>query len=325
MLDGSHLLVGCRKVEPADAREGNGRRAHGAGLQRDIEIATGEPFGAHSLRRRTNRQQFGMSRRIPQLEGAVARRGHNSPGRIRDGRAHRHLAAGRSRFGFGKGLLHGLWKIEAHRANWNRGAKSVKGREREDMRIVGGRFKGHGLAAPPGLATRPTTDRVRESIFNILAHGIAGFAIEGARVLDLFAGTGALGLEAISRGARFCQFVDESAQARGIIRRNADALGVIGLVKIWRRDAARLGACAPQPGFDLVFADPPYGRGLGEAALHALAEGGWLNAGAVVVLEETIKAAVAEVPGLTLIDRRDYGDTQIRFYRLPHGNSGRTS
>ena len=184
------------------------------------------------------------------------------------------------------------------------------------MRIVGGKFKGHGIAAPAGQATRPTTDRVRESIFNILAHGIEGFQLEGARVLDLFAGTGALGLEAISRGARFCQFVDDSAEARGIIRRNADALGVIGLVKIWRRDATRLGPCAPQPGFDLVFADPPYGKGLGEAALRSLVDGGWLNPQAVVMLEETLKAEVSEVPGLTLLDRRDYGDTQVRFYRF---------
>ena len=183
------------------------------------------------------------------------------------------------------------------------------------MRIVGGKFKGHSLAAPSGLATRPTTDRVRESIFNILAHGIAGFDLEGARVLDLFAGTGALGLEAVSRGARFCQFVDDSAEARGVIRRNADALGIIGLVKIWRRDATSLGPCAPQPGFNLVFADPPYGKGLGEKALRSLVDGAWLNPDAIVMLEESLKAEVASVPGLRLLDRRDYGDTQVRFYR----------
>ncbi|HRX36009.1 MAG TPA: 16S rRNA (guanine(966)-N(2))-methyltransferase RsmD [Aestuariivirga sp.] len=184
------------------------------------------------------------------------------------------------------------------------------------MRIVGGKFKGHSLAAPAGQATRPTTDRVRESIFNILAHGIDGFDLEGARVLDLFAGTGALGLEAISRGARFCQFVDDSAEARGVIRRNADSLGVIGLVKIWRRDATKLGPCAPQPRFDLVFADPPYGKGLGGKALQALVDGEWLNTGAVVMLEEAVKIDIPEVPSLTLLDRRDYGDTQVRFYRF---------
>jgi 16S rRNA (guanine966-N2)-methyltransferase len=183
------------------------------------------------------------------------------------------------------------------------------------MRIVGGKFKGRSIAAPAGQATRPTSDRVREAIFNILSHGIEGFSFEGARVMDLFAGTGAMGLEALSRGARFCQFVDDSAAARGLIGSNADGLGVIGQCKIWRRDATKLGPCAPQPPFDLVFADPPYGKGLGGKALASLVDGSWLAPGAVVVLEEAENAEVAEVPGLTLLDRRAYGDTQVRFYR----------
>ena len=183
------------------------------------------------------------------------------------------------------------------------------------MRIVGGKFKGHGLAGPKGQATRPTSDRVRESIFNILAHGVEDFSIEGARVLDLFAGTGAMGLEALSRGARFCQFVDDAAEARGVIRRNADALGVIGQCKIWRRDATRLGPAAPQPGFDLVFADPPYDKGLGTKALASLVEGQWLNNGAVIVMEEAERAELACPPGLTEIDRRVYGETQVLIAR----------
>ncbi len=183
------------------------------------------------------------------------------------------------------------------------------------MRIVGGKFKGHGLQGPKGQATRPTSDRVREAIFNILAHGIPDFAVEGARVLDLFAGTGAMGLEALSRGARFCQFVDDSAEARGIIRRNADALGVIGQCKIWRRDAIRLGPAAPQPGFDLAFADPPYGKGLGTKALASLVDGQWLNKSAVVVVEEAERAELACPPGLTEIDRRAYGETQVLIAR----------
>jgi 16S rRNA (guanine966-N2)-methyltransferase len=183
------------------------------------------------------------------------------------------------------------------------------------MRIVGGKFKGHGLQGPKGQATRPTSDRVRESIFNILAHGVEGFSIEGARVLDLFAGTGAMGLEALSRGARFCQFVDHSAEARGVIRRNADALGVIGQCKIWRRDATRLGPAAPQPGFDLVFADPPYSKGLGTKALISLVEGQWLNGGAVVVMEEAERAELTSPPELAEIDRRIYGETQILIAR----------
>jgi 16S rRNA (guanine966-N2)-methyltransferase len=172
------------------------------------------------------------------------------------------------------------------------------------MRIVGGTFKGRGLASPKGDGTRPTSDRVRESIFNILSH-----------VMDLFAGTGALGFEAVSRGARFCQFVEEAVEARGIIRNNADALGVIGQCKIWRRDATSLGLCAPQTPFDLIFADPPYGRGLGEKALASVMAGNWLSPGGVVVLEEAEKVSVADVAGLTLFDTRIYGDTQVRFYR----------
>jgi len=183
------------------------------------------------------------------------------------------------------------------------------------MRIVGGKFKGRTLAAPSDQATRPTSDRVREAMFNILAHGIDGFTLEGVRVLDLFAGTGALGLEAISRGARFCQFIDEGAEARGLVRQNADALGVIGQVKIWRRDATKLGPCAPQTPFDLVFADPPYGKGLGAKALASMVEGQWLSPNAIVVLEEAGTADVPDVPSLALLDTRSYGETQVRFYR----------
>jgi len=192
---------------------------------------------------------------------------------------------------------------------------SLAGDSRHSMRIVGGKFKGHSLATPAGRSTRPTSDRTREAIFNILAHGIEDLELEGARVLVLFAGTGAMGLEALSRGARFCQFVDDSAAARGLIGRNVDALGVIGQCKIWRRDAARLGPCAPQPAYDLVFADPPYGKGLGEKALKAMVEGGWMVRGGIVVLEEAEKAEMGEIAGLALIDQRSYGDTQVRFYR----------
>ena len=184
------------------------------------------------------------------------------------------------------------------------------------MRIVGGKFKGLHLLTPEGDATRPTSDRVREAIFNILAHGIAGLELEGARVLDLFAGTGALGLEALSRGARYAHFIDESAEARGLVRNNADKLGVIGQCKIWRRDARDLGPCAPLPKFDLAFCDPPYGKGLGVSALRSLVAGEWLNAGAIVVLEEIDKAEVPDISGLALIDERAYGETKVRFLRF---------
>ena len=183
------------------------------------------------------------------------------------------------------------------------------------MRIVAGKFKGRELLGPTSIATRPTSDRVRESLFNILAHGVEGFEMEGARVMDLFAGTGALGLEALSRGAKFCQFVEESAEARGIIRKNADAFGAIGQCKIWKRDATDLGPCAPQSPFELAFIDPPYGQGLGKKALQALVDGSWLTAGGMVVLEDSDAAEVAEVVGLTLVDTRIYGAACVRIYR----------
>jgi 16S rRNA (guanine966-N2)-methyltransferase len=156
---------------------------------------------------------------------------------------------------------------------------------------------------------------VREAVFNVLAHGIEGFGLEDARVLDLFAGTGALGLEALSRGARFALFVDEAAAARAAIRRNAETLEVTGQIKIWRRDATKLGPCAPLAPFGLAFIDPPYGRGLGEAALAQLVAGGWLAPGAVVVVEEADRATVAAPDGLEVLDSRAYGDTRVLFLR----------
>lgn len=184
------------------------------------------------------------------------------------------------------------------------------------MRIVAGRFKGHGLVAPAGLATRPTSDRLRESLFNILAHDVAS-PVEGARVLDLFAGTGALGLEALSRGARFALFVEEAAPARAAIRRNIEALGLTGAAKIFRRDASRLGPMPPSAGgpFDLVFCDPPYGQGLVLPALSSAAAGGWLASGALVVAETGAHDAFAALSGFELCTERRYGETAIRILR----------
>ncbi len=181
------------------------------------------------------------------------------------------------------------------------------------MRIVGGRFRGRIIAAPPGALTRPTSDRVRESLFNILAHGIEGFKIEGARVLDLFAGTGALGLEALSRGAAFCLFVEDQADARGVIRENIEALGLTGASKLWRRDATKLGPASPMQPFQLLFADPPYGKGLGELALRAAIEGEWLATGAVCVLEERADVDPVLPGGFSSIETRVYGDTALHF------------
>jgi 16S rRNA (guanine966-N2)-methyltransferase len=185
------------------------------------------------------------------------------------------------------------------------------------LRIVGGKFKGQTLAAPSGRDTRPTSDRVREAIFNILAHGAAAATLEGARVLDLFAGTGALGLEALSRGAKFCQFVENDVEARGIIRRNADALGVTGSCRIWRRDATRLGQIGAQTPFALVFIDPPYGKALGDKALHSLVEGGWLAPDAIAVLEESARAKITVPEKLSMVEERTYGDTKVVFLKNP--------
>jgi 16S rRNA (guanine966-N2)-methyltransferase len=183
------------------------------------------------------------------------------------------------------------------------------------VRIVGGRFRGRSIAAPAGTLTRPTSDRAREALFNILAHGIEGFGVEGARVLDLFAGSGALGLEALSRGAAYCLFVEDNADARGAIRENIEALALTGASKVWRRDATKLGPAAPMPPFQLLFADPPYGKGLGELALGAAVAGGWLSPGAVCVLEERADIAVAIPAAFEPLDRRTYGDTSLHFLR----------
>jgi 16S rRNA (guanine966-N2)-methyltransferase len=183
------------------------------------------------------------------------------------------------------------------------------------MRIVGGRFRGRALKGPSSLAVRPTSDRLRETMFNILAHAHDD-AADGARVIDLFAGTGALGLEALSRGATFALFVDDSAEGRALLRDNIETLGVAGTTKVFRRDATKLGPMPPQPPFTLAFLDPPYGKGLGEKALASLRDGGWLAKDALCVLEESGTAAVTVPAGFELIDTRDYGEAQVVFLRV---------
>lgn len=181
------------------------------------------------------------------------------------------------------------------------------------MRIVAGSFRGRPIASPAHEGLRPTSDRVRESMFNILAHGIDGFDIAGVRVLDLFAGTGALGLEAMSRGAAYCLFVEQDADARGLIRENIEAFGLTGVTRIFRRDATTIGPAGRADRFGLVLCDPPYGMGLGEAALLAAAEGSWLGPGAVVVLEERAGVEIALPDCFEEIDRRTWGQTQAVF------------
>jgi 16S rRNA (guanine966-N2)-methyltransferase len=181
------------------------------------------------------------------------------------------------------------------------------------MRVVGGKFRGRGLVSPEHEGLRPTADRVRESVFNILLHGIEGFDIDGARVIDLFAGTGALGIEALSRGAAYCLLVEEAAEARALIRTNVEALGLMGVTRIFRRDATDLGPAGNIEPFGLAFLDPPYGRGLGEKALVSLRDGDWLVPGAVIVLEERANANVELPSGFTELDQRKYGEAQVVF------------
>jgi 16S rRNA (guanine966-N2)-methyltransferase len=189
------------------------------------------------------------------------------------------------------------------------------------VRIVAGRFRGRPIAAPKDDSVRPTADRVRQSLFNILEHGIEGFSLPGARVIDLFAGTGALGLEALSRGASFCLFVDDRVEARALIRANIDALQLTGATRIFRRDATDLGPAGTIAPFRLAFLDPPYGQGLGERALKSLAGGGWLAPGAIAVVEERANAAIELPHGFIEIDRRSWGDTQALLAR--HDDGGR--
>lgn len=185
------------------------------------------------------------------------------------------------------------------------------------MRIVGGKFRGRTIIAPKGAGTRPTSDKVRESLFNILAHR-DGFEIEGARVIDLFAGSGALGFEAMSRGAAWCLFVETDAAARGAIRDNIEALGLFGATRLHRRSAATLGAkpAGVGPAFTLAFLDPPYRQDLVPPALSTLKTGGWLADGALVVVEQASAEAPAAAAGFEEIDRRLYGQAQLGLYRF---------
>lgn len=187
------------------------------------------------------------------------------------------------------------------------------------MRVVAGTLRGRPLASPSHEGLRPTSDRVREAAFNILQHGIDDFDIDGVRVLDLFAGTGAMGIEALSRGASYCLFVEQDADARGLIRQNVEAFGLTGVTRIFRRDATTIGPAGRIDSFQLVFCDPPYGQGLGEKAIAAAIEGGWLADGAIVVLEERDGVAIALPEAVEMLDQRSWGKTQMAFARYRPG------
>ena len=184
------------------------------------------------------------------------------------------------------------------------------------MRVTAGTFRGRNLAAPQDLRVRPTSDRARQAIFNILEHRDFGvdFTLENIAVADLFAGTGALGIEALSRGARFCLFVDDDADSRALQRENVEALGLTGVTKIWRRDATDLGPLGAGAGgpFGLVFLDPPYHKNLIPPALRSLKDGGGLTEHALLVAETSANETV-EAPGFEILDERDYGETRVRI------------
>ena len=178
------------------------------------------------------------------------------------------------------------------------------------MRIVAGSLKGRAIAAPEGQGTRPTSDRARQAIFNVLEHAAWAVPLAGARVIDLYAGSGALGYEAISRGAAFALFVETDDEARG-------AWGLMGRTRVHRRSATDLGVRPGSAGeaFDIAFLDPPYRKGLGEQTLQRLIEGNWLKPGAMVVFERGSDEPEIETPGYERLDARDYGAARVLFLR----------
>ena len=182
------------------------------------------------------------------------------------------------------------------------------------MRIVGGEFRGRSLAVPKSNDIRPTADRTRESLFNILSHAYPE-AIDGTRMMDIFAGTGAVGLEGASRGCRHVLFVESSVEGRGLLWENIDTLGLHGRTRILRRDATDLGSVGNLEPFHLLFADPPYGQSLGEKAFAAAAGGGWLVPGALAILEERADVVVDLPPVYLFLEVRTFGDSKMHFYR----------
>lgn len=185
------------------------------------------------------------------------------------------------------------------------------------MRIVAGRFRGRSIVAPEGSNTRPTSDRARQALFDVLSHAEWAPELNGARVIDLFAGSGGLGIEALSRGAAFCLFVETDEAARGAIRDNVEALHLFGETRVHRRDATDLGLrlASAGPAFDLAFLDPPYRKGLGERALAALGAGGWLKPGALLVFERAADEPEPGVEGFTVVDSRVWGAAGVWFLR----------
>jgi 16S rRNA (guanine966-N2)-methyltransferase len=189
------------------------------------------------------------------------------------------------------------------------------------MRIIAGKHRGRAIRVPRTEGLRPTADRVREALFNILAHGIDWTGLEGARAIDAFAGTGAYGLEALSRGAAYVTFLDIDSTALLAIRRNAAAIGEARNVALLKLDASRL---PPPPGAaatpcDLAFLDPPYESGLAVPALQGLASRRWIGPGAVVVIEVAAREPLAPPPGFLVLDERVYRAARLVFLQVSVG------
>jgi len=183
------------------------------------------------------------------------------------------------------------------------------------MRIVSGSHRGRALVAPKGHSTRPTADRTRQAVFNVLEHAPWSPGLQGLRVLDLFAGSGALGLEALSRGAQSCVSIDLDEGARAAIERNAVALSLVDRITARRADATRLGQNLDPAPFDLAFLDAPYGMGMSEAALAGIARRGWLAPEAIVVVECGIGEAPLRAPCYDRLDSRDWGSARVHFLK----------
>jgi len=187
------------------------------------------------------------------------------------------------------------------------------------MRVTAGKFGGRALVAPDDARVRPTSDKVRQAIFNILSHNDfgVGFKLEGARVIDLYAGTGAMGIEALSRGARYCLFIDDEAESRALIRANVEAFGLTGVTKIWRRDATDLGERSMDRPFNLAFLDPPYWKNLIAPTLASLRGGDWLAPNAIVIAEMAEDETLVAADGFIILDNRLYGDTRVIILLAP--------
>ena len=183
------------------------------------------------------------------------------------------------------------------------------------MRIVGGHFRGRALKGPSNQTIRPTSDRLRESLFNILEHAY-GDPVRDARVIDVFAGTGALALEALSRGAHFALLIDDDSQAQALIRSNIATLDLAAQTRILSRSALKIGTAPLGEKFALAFLDPPYHGNLAIAALGALRDGAWLAAGALVVVEDAANARMDLPEEFKMVETRLSGESQLAFLRF---------